>query len=144
MVKHNNEDYKPDMPDGPMTHVFCRNCDKLTSIVNNEVTCYKCGYYNVHDYIWLDIPHNVKKQWFNGYVKYLHTVLTPDGIINTIGFQPFEVYAENNGKALEYGMKQFIKPDNFLKITGIKVWAPPHTVERTPHLTPSVENVTLA
>jgi hypothetical protein len=78
--------------------------------------------HSIADSLGYQAPIN-PKQWILGQIKY--TYYDEDNRFKT-GYSPFMIYCEEKN-VLTHAMAQFIQPDSFKAVIGLKVWGTHHT-----------------
>lgn len=94
--------------------LFIAEQDKMYSVNDNSPITSLAGRIPATDYT---APHQ-PKQWQRGYINYLRMVNTGEKVVIIPSSHPYEVYCIDENK-LSTAAKQFIKPDDYFKLTSI-------------------------
>lgn len=97
--------------------LFIQEQDKMYSVNDNSPIIPIKGYKSLAMTPMLGYEQR-SKQWHEGYIQYLRQVVTGDKVSIIPAMRRYEVYCNEEDK-LSIAAKQFLKPDDYFKLTCI-------------------------
>lgn len=111
------DDNKELMADMTINRAFMAEQDRTYKVTDNTPIVPIKGYVEPGDERWY--PTVFSKRWHTGFIHYLRQVVTVDKVSIVPASAHYTVYCNEEDK-LSVAIKQFIKPDDYFKLTSIQ------------------------